>query len=109
MGLHSVHAQILADVPEGLPCPKAFLKIYPQYDPKNELRITCREAFRYGVISYLALNNLLALSREDDLCKRLVTMPFSEFCRWLNYIEKEGSPVLEPPEPPPDVPLPDDD
>ena len=90
-GLHSVHAQVRDDVPDGLPCPEAFRTKYPQWDPKRELLSSCGRAFQYGVISYLALNNLLALSNDPGLFDRLLAMPFADFCRWLDSIDREGS------------------
>jgi hypothetical protein len=106
--LHGLYSQIQRDLPDGLPCPEAFLTIYPQYDPKNELQFTCRWAFCDAVIAYLALNNFLGRVEEQGLVERLLAMPNAEFHAWLHYIHNEGLPVNEPPKPRPDLPIPED-
>lgn len=90
--LHSLHSLTLRDVPDGLPCPERFQSDYPNYDPKRgSILSPCYSAFRYAVISYLALNNLLALANEQDVFERLLAMPRADFDRWLDDIDREGS------------------
>jgi hypothetical protein len=48
-------------------------------------------AFNYGLVAYLALQNMLNLANDYDLISRLVAMSTLDFGRWLDVIEAEGS------------------
>ncbi len=48
-------------------------------------------AFNYGLVAYLALQNMLSLANDYELIGRLVAMSTRDFCRWLDVIESEGS------------------
>src|SRR6266404_8623895 len=63
--LHSLRCQATIDVPDDLPCPERHLVRRPSYNPKQGSVLNpCHTAFRYAVISYLALNNMLAFTRS---------------------------------------------
>ena len=42
-------------------------------------------------MSYLALNNMLALAKETDLDDRLLACSPDEFKKWLDRIDQAGS------------------
>jgi len=87
-----LYSLTLKDIPDDLPCPKRFQTDYPNYNPKHDSILgTCHTAFRNAVISYLALNNLLALANDQEIFKQLLEMPSDELKRWLDRIESEGS------------------
>ena len=48
-------------------------------------------AFRYGTISYLGLQNMLALINEGELFARLEQYSSDDFSEWLDRIDQEGS------------------
>lgn len=48
-------------------------------------------SFRYALVSYLALNNLLAIANDRDLSDRLLSMGREDFENWLGKIRDEGS------------------
>ena len=48
-------------------------------------------AFRYGMTSYLALKNLLALVNDGELFGRLEKYSPDDFKDWLDRIDQEGS------------------
>jgi hypothetical protein len=48
-------------------------------------------AFRYGLVSYLALLNLLGLANDLDLADRLLAMEREDFFDWLDRVTEEGS------------------
>ena len=48
-------------------------------------------AFRYGLVAYLALQNLLALANDHDLGDRLLALDRQAFSQWLDRLEEEGS------------------
>lgn len=60
-------------------------------DSKERLLWNARHAFHYGLVSFLALNNLLALTNEHDIGDRLLRLSHDEFVDWLNKIQREGS------------------
>ena len=79
-------------MPEGLPCPARFKDEHPNWDPRQDSILQpCFGAFHYAAVSYLALNNLLGISNEPDIFKRLLAMPRKDFEKWLDGIEIEGS------------------
>jgi len=92
LSLHSLYSLTMKDIPDDLPCPKRFQTDYPNYNPKHDSVLsTCQIAFRYAVTSYLALNNLLALTHDQNIFKKLLEMPRKDFDRWIDRIESEGS------------------
>jgi hypothetical protein len=42
-------------------------------------------------VSYLALNNILALANDREIEQRLLDMSREDFKRWLDDIDREGS------------------
>lgn len=50
-----------------------------------------RFAFRYGLVAFLALHNLLAVANDQHLADRLLAMSDDDFEAWLNRIREEGS------------------
>jgi len=52
-------------------------------------------AFRFGVVSYLALLNMLRIANDNGIFDWLVSLPHKDFIKWLDGIDKEGSVVGE--------------
>ena len=48
-------------------------------------------AFRYGLVSYLALINMLNLANVPGLPERLAAMSPPKFRQWLDSVTSEGS------------------
>lgn len=48
-------------------------------------------AFRYAVVAYLALQNMLSLANDNGVFDRLLAMRPTEFRKWLDGIDSEGS------------------
>ena len=48
-------------------------------------------AFQYGLTSYLALMNMLALANESNVFERLAHYSREEFRDWLSRIQQQGS------------------
>ena len=48
-------------------------------------------AFQYALVSYLALNNLLALANDHDRIQQIAELSKDDFRDWLDRIEQEGS------------------
>ena len=48
-------------------------------------------SFEYALKSYLALNNMLALTNEIHVCKRLAGFSRGQFREWLDRIQRQGS------------------
>jgi hypothetical protein len=69
--------------PAGTPCAASLRR--------DGLVSAARAAFYYGLVSYLALQNMLSLANDHDLLGRLIAMPAPDFSRWLEVITAEGS------------------
>ncbi len=54
-------------------------------------RAAVQAAFHYGLVSYLALNNMLSLAGDHRTVERLLAMPPAELSKWLDAIDAEGS------------------
>jgi hypothetical protein len=92
MALHSLHTLALIDLPDDLPCPERHRIEWPAYNPKDDsVLASCYSAFRAAIVSYLALNNMLAMANDNDIFERLLEMRSDEFTRWLDNITREGS------------------
>jgi hypothetical protein len=65
--------------------------VYLQLGDDSSARPTAQAAFRYGLVSYLALNNMLTLVRDHRVITRLLALPPDELTRWLGAVEAEGS------------------
>jgi hypothetical protein len=50
-----------------------------------------RAAFHYGLVSYLALKNMLAASNASLFGERLAAMPRTAFEQWLDAVDAGGS------------------
>lgn len=50
-----------------------------------------RPAFYYALVSYLALNNMLAAANPPGFSDRLAKMKPDAFDQWLNAIDRGGS------------------
>ena len=87
---HEVLQAIERYVPADLPQPEHFSGT--TFSTKDDaLLAPAWAAFRYGLISYLALNNMLGLAGQPDLLEHVATMPHQEFRRWLMGVSSEGS------------------
>ena len=52
---------------------------------------TAHYAFRCGLTSYLALNNMLALVNDGEVVERLLSYSADDFKDWLDRVDREGS------------------
>lgn len=57
----------------------------------ESLLFNARHAFLSQLVSYLALNNLLALANDHNLSQRLEGYTAEQFKEWLVRIDQEGS------------------
>ena len=48
-------------------------------------------AFRYGLVGYLGMQNLLALVNEGEVFDRLENYTHEQFIEWLDRIDRQGS------------------
>lgn len=91
--LQSLHHQIQwirSQVPEDLPAaPKPSGKSFPT--KRDDLLTPARYAFHYGVVAFLALNNMLNLANDHGLFEHLLAMDDEAFELWLGQVEGEGS------------------
>ena len=60
-------------------------------EPEISLRLHASLAFQYGITSYLALMNMLALANDSDVFERLAHYSKEEFKDWLERIHQQGS------------------
>ena len=52
---------------------------------------TALDAYRSGIVGYLALKNMLALANDTDLGDRLLIYSRDDFKEWLDRIDQAGS------------------
>ena len=88
--LHRLIADIQNEVPEDLsveqPSPK------PSASLRDDILLpSAQYAFQSGIVGYLALKNLLAVSNDDDFPQRLFSFSREEFNDWLDRIDQGGS------------------
>lgn len=87
--IHATYNFSKEDLPEDLPTPP---KAPPDYSTKHDSVLSpCFAAFNSALVSYLALNNILALANDRDIERRLLDMSREDFKRWLDDIDREGS------------------
>ena len=90
--LHSLHSLAARDLPDDLPLPARLKGKAAGYDIKRESILNPGySAFRHALVSYLALNNLLAIANDNDVFARLLRMSGDDFHGWLDGIDREGS------------------
>ena len=90
--LHTLHAAAQEDLPDDLPKPKRMQTLPDEYNPKvSSVLLPCHHAFRSALVSYLALNNLLAIANDNELTGKLLALPHDDFENWLDRIRHEGS------------------
>lgn len=53
--------------------------------------LNLRTSLNYGVTSYLALHNLLGLTRRPDWFDRIERFSREEFQEWLDRVDAEGA------------------
>ncbi len=58
---------------------------------KDGLSESVRSAFRYAVISYLALMNMLGVANNQSIFDRLLAMSPEDLREWIDRIHIEGS------------------
>jgi hypothetical protein len=88
--LHGLLVWIEKYVPDDLPQPESARG--SGFSTKRDgLASPALGAFNYGLVAYLALQNMLSLANDYDLIGRLVAMSTRDFSRWLDVIEAEGS------------------
>jgi hypothetical protein len=88
--LHGLLVSIEKPVP-GEPMPPSGAQATAASLRRDGLASAARAAFYYGLVSYLALQNMLSLANDHDLLGRLMAMPAPDFSRWLEVITAEGS------------------
>jgi hypothetical protein len=88
--LHGLLAWIEKHVPDDMP-PPAGAHGGGFSTKRDGLVSPARGAFYYGLVSYLALQNMLSLANDHEFLGRLVAMSPQDFSRWLEVIEAEGS------------------
>ena len=59
--------------------------------PLDELFTLAAQAFRHDLVSYLALNNMLALANNRNIIGELLDQSPDQFREWLSRIDQEGS------------------
>ena len=88
--LHELLKSINQYVPDDLPQPTGAKGTL--FSTKQDgLVAPAWVAFRYALVSYLALNNMLNIANDHDLLGRLVGMTTQEFRKWLSRVDSEGS------------------
>jgi len=65
--------------------------VHAQLDAGSRARGAAQAAFHYGLVAYLALNNMLTLAGDHAVVTRLLAMPREELERWLDAVDAEGS------------------
>lgn len=80
--LHALHATIERLARSGAPASAASVR---------ELQGRLTGAMYYGVVSYLALNNMLALAQDPNVAERLLARSSEDFSDWLDGIDRGGS------------------
>ncbi len=84
--IHAIRRRVPDDLCAGEPSSGPPVSVKEEY-----LLPTACYAFRSAMISYLALNNMLALANENDLGDRLLAYSRDEFKEWLDRIDQAGS------------------
>ena len=88
---HEVIKGIEACVPDDLPLPAGY-KEHTPFKAKEALLLSpAHYGFHNAVIAFLALNNMLGAAQSLEDVKRLARMDTEEFCKWLDFVEREGS------------------
>ncbi len=88
--LHSLIHEIRRRVPKDL-CAEERSWGPPVSVKEEYLLPTAHYAFRSAVVGYLALNNMLALTNDNDFDDRLLAYSREEFKEWLDRIDQAGS------------------
>ncbi|MCP5517259.1 MAG: hypothetical protein H7A45_08400 [Verrucomicrobiales bacterium] len=90
--LHTLHLAARRDLPDDLPPPRGLASSGIPYNPKTgSVLLPCEAAFRYGLTSFLALNNLLGVANDPELGERLLRLSPRDFDLWLQRVRVEGS------------------
>ncbi|MBK1735822.1 hypothetical protein CKO15_11145 [Halorhodospira abdelmalekii] len=88
---HELLNNINACVPDGLPLPPEYSEDCPLSVKPDFLVSPAFASFYYQIIAFAALFNMLGSVSSSTEVQRLAEMPRSEFRKWLNIIEGEGS------------------
>jgi hypothetical protein len=87
---HEALRSIRLYVPDDLPQPE--LARGTSFSTKKDGLVSpAWAAFRYGLVSFLALQNMLSLANDAELPDRLADMSYEEFRGWLHGVSSEGS------------------
>ena len=86
---HEVLESMLQYLPDELPQPAGPGSALPT--KRDALLSPAWLAFRYGLVSYLALYNMLNLANVPGLPERLAAMSPPKFRQWLDNVTSEGS------------------
>ena len=94
--LKDIQLAVERHLPDDFPIPDSFSAMPEKerklFSAKQDLFVSpIFSGFRYAVISYLALNNMLNLSNEGDSVDLAWKMNRDEFVDWLDFIDAEGS------------------
>lgn len=89
--LHQLHGSIREHVPDDLPQPTNMSgSLFSTKD--DALLPSSWAAFRYAVVSYLALKNMLDLANgQHEFIDQLLDMSHDDFEKWLDVVDREGS------------------
>ncbi len=88
--LHDLFQTIQLHVPDDLPQPE-LAKETPFSTKQDGLLSPAWSAFRYGIVAYLALNNMLVMANDHTLFERLLGLTGEEFRNWLDTVDEAGS------------------
>ncbi len=88
--LHSLIHEIRRRVPKDL-CAEERSWGPPVSVKEEYLLPTAHYAFRSATVGYLALNNMLALTNDNEFDDRLLAYSREEFKEWLDRIDQAGS------------------
>ncbi|MHB1308897.1 MAG: hypothetical protein ACYDC1_17695 [Limisphaerales bacterium] len=83
--LHSLHQAVAAGNPNPTP------EVSSGGPGRAAILFAGQAAFRDALVSYLALNNLLALANDPDLTELLLRLDGDAFNVWIARIASEGS------------------
>jgi len=87
--LHNTVRSIREMVPDNLPQPQAA--IGSSYSVKQDGLVSpAWSAFRYGLIAFLALQNMLSLANDPKVFDRLLGYTTEQFRDWLDNIDCRG-------------------
>lgn len=89
---HDTFNSIQRDVPDNLPQPPKTVGT-PYSIKQDGLLTPAYSTFRYSLVAFLALHNMLGMIPDQNKIQGLLNLPHDDFIEWLNRVEREG-PIL---------------